>query len=361
VERTVTPRLTIVLGAGGVGKTTLAAALGLAHARAGARAALLGVDPARRLRSALGLPELPEHGVEVAAAGSAALQAALLDPSACLRRWVAEACDPAERAALLANPYFLALADRLAGLNDAIGCVRAVEWAERDPALTELVLDTAPGVQAVELLARPDKLMAFFDGRLIRWLTRFARLSASGVAGHGGRRMLEGLADLSGAGALRNLGELLSALDAAIATMIARLGRARSWLRDPTTAIVIVCGVSDDAADAARGVARGVRPLGFVPTLIVLNRVLPASLDAWSPDRDDGAPVQARSFERYVQSYLRTQQRVRAQLAAEHVPVLDVPDVATLDQADRLAGLAALGEPLRIALAQAIAPARCAS
>jgi anion-transporting ArsA/GET3 family ATPase len=359
VERLVTPRLTIVLGAGGVGKTTLAAALGLAHARAGARTALLGVDPARRLRSALGLPELPERGVEVAGAGSGALQAAVLDPSACLRRWVAEACDPAARAALLANPYFLALADRLAGLNDAIGCVRAVECAERDPALAELVLDTAPGVQAVELLARPDKLMAFFDGRLIRWLTRFARVRASGVAGRGGRRMLEGLADLSGAGALRDLGELLSALDAAIATMIARLGRARSWLRDPTTAIVIVCGVSDDAADAACGVARAVRPLGFAPALIVLNRVLPASLDAWAP-RDDGTPARAR-FARYVQSYLRTQHRVRAQLAAAHVPVLDVPDVATLDLADRRAGLAALGEPLRAALAQAIEPARRAS
>jgi hypothetical protein len=180
------------------------------------------------------------------------------------------------------------------------------------------------------------------------------------MAAHGGRRMLEGLADLSGAGALRDLGELLSAQGAAIATMIARLRRARSWLRDPTTAIVIVCGVSDDAADAARGVAHGVRPLGFAPTLIVLNRVLPASLESWSP-RDGGAPAQARGFARYVQSYLRTQQRVRAQLAAEHVPMLDVPDVATLDLADRRAGLAALGEPLRVALARATAPARRAS
>lgn len=344
------PRLTIMLGAGGVGKTTLSAALGLAHARAGARAALLGVDPARRLRSALALADLPEHGVTVASDGAGSLDAALLDPSACLRRWVGDACrDPAQRAALLVNPYFVALADRLAGFTDAIGCVRAVEWAERDPGLRELVLDTAPGIPAVELLARPDKLIAFFDGRLVRWLTRFARLSRLGVAAHGSRRALAGLAQLSGPGALRDIGELITALDTAIATMVARLGRARTWLRDPATSIVIACGVSEDAADAACALDRAVRANGFAPALAVLNRVLPASLATWSP-RLDGAPPPAQAFARYAAGYLRIQHHVRTQLAA-HLPVLDIPDAATLDVADRIAGLAALGEPLRLALA----------
>lgn len=255
-------RLTLVLGAGGVGKTTLAAALGLAHARAGTRAALLGVDPARRLRSALALAELPEQGVAIPNAGPGGLEIALLDPSACLRRWVAEACpDDAERARLNANPYFIALADRLAGFTDAIGCVRAVEWAERDPAIAELVLDTAPGIPAVELLARPDKLVAFFDGRLIHWMTRLARLGGKGPASRGSRRMLAGLADLSGADVLRDFGHLVSALDGAIATMIARLERARSWLRDPRTAIVIACGVTADSVEATRALDRAVRAL----------------------------------------------------------------------------------------------------
>jgi anion-transporting ArsA/GET3 family ATPase len=359
MEHPMMPRLTIVLGAGGVGKTTLAAALGLAHARAGARAALLGVDPARRLRSALGLADLPEHGADISVQGTGSLAAALLDPSACLRRWVADACpDDVERAALLTNPYFVALADRLAGFTDAIGCVRAVEWAERDPALTELVLDAAPGIPSIELLARPDKLMAFFDGRLIRWLTRFARLSTLGVTAHGSRRMLAGLANLSGADALRDLGHLVSALDAAIATMIARLERARRWLKDPTTAIVIVCGVSDDAADAARALDRAVRALGFEPALIVLNRVLPASLATWTPRLDSSVPSEARAFARYVQGYLRTQHRVRTQLAAEHVPMREVLDTPTLDGPDRLDYLAALGEPLRAALALPATAAR---
>jgi anion-transporting ArsA/GET3 family ATPase len=339
------PRLTLLLGAGGVGKTTLSAALGLAHARAGRRAALLSVDPARRLRTALGLAEVPEHGARVALAGAAGtLDAALLDPSASLRRWVAEASPGAARGDLATNPYFVALADRLAGLADAIGCARAVEWAERDRALTELVLDTAPGLSAVELLARPDKLMAFFDGRLMRWLVRLARL---GPARRGGR-LLAGLGDVSGTRTLRAVGELLSALEAAAGDMVARLERARRWLRDAATSLVVVCGVSDDAAEVAAALDRAVRDLGFAPSLFVLNRAL-AAPPGWTPLIAGDAPAPGHAFARYVRSYLRTQDRVRARLGAGQVRVIDVPDCA-LDAPSRLDPLAALGEPLREAL-----------
>ncbi|HTR50392.1 MAG TPA: ArsA-related P-loop ATPase [Kofleriaceae bacterium] len=338
-----TARLAIVLGPGGVGKTTLASALGLAHARAGEHAALLGVDPAHRLRSALALPELSEHGVRVPIDAPGSLDAALLDPSACLRRWVADACpDPEQRARIAANPFFVALADRLASFTDAIGCARAVEWVERDPALTELVLDTAPGTPALELLARPDKLAAFFDGRLIRWLARFAGGIYTG-------RTVSRLADLSGTGALREFGALVSTLEGAIAKLVERLELARRWLRDPETSIVLASGVGEDAAAATRELARGARALGFSPRLIVLNRVLPDVL-ASSPDRATRSP-QAAAFARYVRGYLRAQQRARAELAAELTPVIEIADTAMLDAPDRLAALTELGEPLRARLA----------
>ena len=79
-----TPRLHVLLGAGGVGKTTLAAGYALALAREGRRVGLLGIDPARRLQGALGLA-LPD--LEVPVPGAPRLQAALLRPTDCLRRW----------------------------------------------------------------------------------------------------------------------------------------------------------------------------------------------------------------------------------------------------------------------------------
>ena len=49
------PRIAVCVGSGGVGKTTVAAALALEAARRGRRALVLTIDPARRLADALGV------------------------------------------------------------------------------------------------------------------------------------------------------------------------------------------------------------------------------------------------------------------------------------------------------------------
>src|SRR5690606_8702749 len=51
-------RIVVCCGAGGVGKTTTAAALGLRAAERGRRTVVITVDPARRLAQSMGLAEL---------------------------------------------------------------------------------------------------------------------------------------------------------------------------------------------------------------------------------------------------------------------------------------------------------------
>src|SRR5213592_4218089 len=52
-----TRRVILVVGCGGVGKTTTTAALGLAAARRGKRVLCLTIDPARRLSQSLGFEQ----------------------------------------------------------------------------------------------------------------------------------------------------------------------------------------------------------------------------------------------------------------------------------------------------------------
>src|SRR3984893_17741657 len=68
----------ILLGTGGVGKTTVAAALGLTAAEAPLDTALITVDPARRLREALGLNRLGGTPTRIS---ERALRGAGLDPA----------------------------------------------------------------------------------------------------------------------------------------------------------------------------------------------------------------------------------------------------------------------------------------
>ena len=51
-------RVLVCVGTGGVGKTTVSAAIALEGARRGLRALVLTIDPARRLADALGIGPL---------------------------------------------------------------------------------------------------------------------------------------------------------------------------------------------------------------------------------------------------------------------------------------------------------------
>src|SRR5271155_3709048 len=68
--------IAILLGTGGVGKTTIAAALALAGASANLNTAVITVDPSKRLRDALGLARLGGHPTRI---GARQLSAAGLD------------------------------------------------------------------------------------------------------------------------------------------------------------------------------------------------------------------------------------------------------------------------------------------
>ena len=346
-------RLHVLLGAGGVGKTTLAAGYALALARAGGRVGLLGIDPSRRLQGALGL-ELPELEVQVPGAGE--LRAALLRPEDSMRRWAADVCpDPEIRARLLANAFFLALADRLAAATDLLAAARVAEWAERDPQMTDLVVDTAPGLNAIEFLRRPRSLAALLEGRLVRWLRWLARTPKRGSFGQvlrgGARRVVGGLEKIGGTRMLLELADFLSLVEGLMSQMLTRVTAAQAWFAAPTTEILLVTAVRNDAADTATELAQALRALDLAPRATVVNRALPPEL---GPELDAigdaGLEPGALPFVRYARGYARMQARVIEAVAPLAPRLAVVPASPGLDDGGRLDALAALGEHLRAAL-----------
>src|SRR5512139_2873698 len=69
-RRVLRKKVVLCVGAGGVGKTTVAAAVAVASALHGRRTAVITVDPARRLKDALGLRDLSTHPRAVTLSGA---------------------------------------------------------------------------------------------------------------------------------------------------------------------------------------------------------------------------------------------------------------------------------------------------
>jgi anion-transporting ArsA/GET3 family ATPase len=102
-------RVTLVMGAGGVGKTTIAAGLGALSAGQGLRTMVLTVDPARRLADALGTDLGSDPSAVPAVPG---LDAAMLDAAEAWEAIAHAHADPDTADRLISNPFFRAVAER---------------------------------------------------------------------------------------------------------------------------------------------------------------------------------------------------------------------------------------------------------
>ena len=163
-------------GAGGVGKTTVAAALGLRAAESGRRVVVLTIDPARRLAQSLGLTELdntprPVVGVDTSAGGS--LDAMMLDMKRTFDEVVEAHATPDKAQQILANPFYQAVSSSFAGTQEymameKLGQLRARAASEHTWDL--IVVDTPPSRSALDFLDAPKRLGSFLDGRFIRLL-----------------------------------------------------------------------------------------------------------------------------------------------------------------------------------------------
>ena len=132
----------VCVGCGGVGKTTVSAALALVGARLGRRVLVLTIDPARRLADALGVERLGnEPAGDRRAPRSRALgvppegelSALMLDMKRTFDDLVARFAESeAERERILRNPIYQHVSDALAGQRRVLGDGEGLR-ARREP------------------------------------------------------------------------------------------------------------------------------------------------------------------------------------------------------------------------------------
>jgi anion-transporting ArsA/GET3 family ATPase len=275
----------IVGGSGGVGKTSVSAALGLASARAGYRTLVLTIDPARRLAAALGLegigpqaedvtPRLQQGKSDV----PGELHAMMLDVRNTLDRAVERhAPTPERRDQILNNRLYQNIAGRLSGSQEYAAMQQLEEIASRGD-YDRIILDTPPTTQALDFLTAPERLQAFFDSNLIRIFLTF-----SGRAGRGFFRVTDvlfrTLERLTGAQVIRDITEFFEVAESILEPFSAQAARARKLLRDPSTAFVIVTGANPHQLDEASGFSQALDGMGIQVGNVVVNRWLPALQD----------------------------------------------------------------------------------
>lgn len=261
----------VVCGAGGVGKTTIAAAISVGLAMRGARVCVVTVDPARRLAGALGIDTPSDEPVAVDGGWAGTLHAVQLHASSTFDALIdRHASSDAQAASIRANPLYRSLATALGGTQEYMAMERLYELAATR-AYDVVVVDTPPTRNALELLDAPERLLRFLHHRVVRTLLAPTRLSlrAASFATSG---VLRGLTSVVGGELVDDAVSFFQAFAGMQEGFAERAAAVRAVLEDPATAYVLVATPSADAIEEAAWFARHLADRGVAPRAAVVNR-----------------------------------------------------------------------------------------
>jgi anion-transporting ArsA/GET3 family ATPase len=277
-------RIIVCVGSGGVGKTTTAASLGLAGARAGRRTLVLTIDPAKRLANALGLSTLghdvqPVPPEKVALGGApvaGSLDAMMLDQKRAFDEIVERyAKDPESQKRIMGNRIYQQISSTLAGSHEYAAMAKLYDIAN-EKKYDLIILDTPPTANAIDFLDAPERLTSAIDSPAIQWFTKpymaAGRFSLKAV-GMGAAFVLKRLARFVGSAFLDDMARFFVEFNTILGGFKERAREVFDLLRRPDVAFVLVSSADPLSVDEAiyfyERLIQSQMPLGA----FVVNRV----------------------------------------------------------------------------------------
>ncbi|MEM1332507.1 MAG: ArsA-related P-loop ATPase [Actinomycetota bacterium] len=276
--------MVLVTGSGGVGKTTIAAALGMAAVQRQQRKVLVvTVDPARRLATALGLagigntPQLvdPDAFVDAGVEVRGELHVAMLDTKAgwdeLIRR---HAPDHETRDAVLANPLYDNLTSRFVHSHDYLAMEQLHDF-HATGAFDLVIVDTPPSRNALSILDAPGRMADFFGSRLLKWLTVPYRSRLFSAAS----RPFQQVADrVLGSRFLQDIADFFILFQRMERGFVQRAREVEALVSDPRTSFVVVTTLEAAPTHEARFLLEELADRRLPLGAVIANRTLPDHL-----------------------------------------------------------------------------------
>jgi anion-transporting ArsA/GET3 family ATPase len=297
-------RVLVCVGSGGVGKTTLAASLALAGALSGRRAAVVTIDPAKRLADCLGIsagenreqPLPPELFARYGLRPEGTLTALLVDQhgawDAAIRRY---APTPEIRDQIFANRFYQGLSRTFSGSHEYMA-MDTLALLVQGGAYDLIVVDTPPTRQALDFLEAPQRLQRFLDSRARAWFTRAGDArswSALSAVNRTTAFLLRKIEEATGISALGEISEFFTAMQSMFDDFGERFRRVSQLLTSADTAFLLVTSPEREVLAEAEEFRQGLAQMGISLRAVVANRVHDEWLAA-PPDPPDPARLAKR-------------------------------------------------------------------
>ncbi|MGH9083996.1 MAG: ArsA family ATPase [Acidimicrobiales bacterium] len=267
-------RTLVCCGSGGVGKTTTAAVLAMEAARAGRRAVVVTIDPAKRLADALGLEGLTGTPSRIDGDWDGELWALMLDTKSTFDDLVvANASSPEQGERILANRFYRNISGALSGTQEYMAMEKLYELHERTD-FDLVVVDTPPTRNALDFIDAPRRLSRFLDHRLFRMITSPGRGIARAV-NVAAQTFLRTVAKVVGAEVIDDAVAFFQAFEGMEEGFRRRSAAVLELLSDDETAFILVASPRRDTIDEARFFAEKLAEADIQVRALIVNRMHP--------------------------------------------------------------------------------------
>ncbi|MBX2995438.1 MAG: ArsA family ATPase [Bdellovibrionaceae bacterium] len=332
-------RVVVCAGTGGVGKTTIAAALAAQAAEEGRRVLVLTIDPSQRLKTTLGLSDSGETSELKHPRIKGSLSAAVVNSKKTFDDFVLRSARSKESAQrILNNKLYVQLSTTLSGSQEFTALERLYEAVESGN-YDLVILDTPPAKHAMDFLKAPQKLGALFQDKITRWFRDPKGGDKSflvGIFQMGTKQVIKALEKLTGSEFVRELSDFFSSIQSWQGELEERTNNVHRLLVAASTQFVLVCSYDRSKLLEAFKFAKAIRQDGYHLHSLILNRAFPEWL-ANRQDRtfpSDPAGQMAAKWAGYFEER-RKNSSILSELQNQSVQIRELPemkeDIRTLD------------------------------
>lgn len=271
-------KILICVGSGGVGKTTMASALGVLAAQSGLNTLVLTIDPSLRLAQVLGIEGRNEVTLVPGQNYSGSLKASIINHKAVFDSFVQRASASSEIIdRIQKNRLYQQLSTTLSGSQE-FSALEKLYQSYTSGEYDLIILDTPPAQHAIDFLRAPQKLSALFSEGVAKWFRGSAKAKVGifrSLLNSGTKQVLKALELLTGADFIHELSDFFSIIENWQSKLHDRTIEFHRLLVSPTTHFALVTSFEEAKLSEAQVFSQEIIRSGYGLKHVFLNRAFP--------------------------------------------------------------------------------------